>query len=204
MMKLAPYLVLAIAVSFGGCSHVPPRPERPSLDPGSAARAAMDQYDTNHDGKIDANELKQCPALAQALGRMDTNHDGALALDEITAYLQQWKESPAVVLGGGVQVFLDGQPLAGATVSYEPEKFMGPAYQASSGTTDTSGFAEMKGQDPKYPGLYLGFYRVRVSKTEGGKESLPARYNTETTLAKEVSPDALCQERMPRIDLQSQ
>jgi hypothetical protein len=127
-----------------------------------------------------------------------------LTLDEITAYLQKWKESPAVILGGGVQVFLDGQPLAGATVTYEPEKFMGPAYQASSGTTDTSGSVDLKGQDAKYPGLYLGFYRVRVSKSQGGKESLPSRYNTETTLGKEVSPDALRQERMPRIDLQSQ
>jgi hypothetical protein len=203
-MKFALCLVLAMAASFAGCSHVPPRPARPSLDPASAARAAMDQYDVNHDGKIDADELKRCPALAQAMDLMDANRDGALTLDEIAARMRQWKDSPAVVLNGNTQVLLDGKPLAGATVTYEPEKFMGPAYQTTSGVTDSAGFADIKGQDPKYPGLYLGLYRVRISKIEGGHESLPARYNTETVLAKEVAPDAPRQRRLLRFDLQSQ
>jgi hypothetical protein len=204
MMKLAPYLVLAMAATLGGCSHVPPRPARPSLDPASAPRAAMDQYDVNHDGKIDSNELKQCPALTQAMDLMDANHDGVLTLDEITARMRQWEDSPAVVLSGSTQVFLDGQPLAGATVTYEPEKFMGPAYQTTSGVTDSAGFADIRGQDSKYPGLYLGLYRVRISKVEGGRESLPSRYNTETILAKEVAPDVPRQRRLLRFDLQSQ
>ena len=204
MIKLAPYLALAMAASLGGCFNTSSRPARPSLDPASAARAAMDQYDTNHDGKIDAGELKQCPSLSQAMDLMDTNHDGVLTLDEITARMQKWKNSPAVVMSGSVQVFLDGQPLAGATVTYEPEKFMGPAYQVASGVTDSAGFADIKGQDPKYPGLYLGLYRVRISKQQGGHESLPARYNSESVLAKEVAPDLPRARLLPRIDLQSQ
>ncbi len=203
-MKLTPYLVLAMAASLGGCSHVPPRPQRPSLDPVSAARAAMDQYDINHDGKIDANELKQCPALLQALELMDANHDGVLTLDEITARFRQWKDSPAVVLNGSTQVLLDGRPLVGATVTYEPEKFMGPAYQVTSGVTDSAGFADIKGQDPKYPGLYLGLYRVRISKVQGGRESLAYRYNTETIVGKVVAPDVPRERRVRRFNLQSQ
>ncbi len=204
MMKLAPYLALAMAAAFGGCSHVPPRPARPSFDPVSAARAAMVQYDHNGDGKIDANERKECPARLQAMDLMDVNHDGALTLDEITARMQKWKESPAVVINGSTQVLLDGQPLVGATVTYEPEKFMGPAYQTASGVTDSVGFADIKGQDPKYPGLYLGLYRVRISKVQGGRESLPSRYNTETILAREVAPDLPRERRLLRFDLQSQ
>jgi len=163
----------------------------------------MDQYDVNHDGKIDANELKQCPALLENMDLMDANHDGVLTLDEITAHMRQLKESPAVVVSGNTQVSLDGRPLAGATVTYEPEKFMGPAYQAASGVTDSAGFADIKGQDPKYPGLYLGFYRVRISKVQGGRESLPSHYNTETILAREVAPDLPRERRLLRFDLQS-
>jgi hypothetical protein len=177
---------------------------RPSFDPVSAARAAMDLYDVNHDGKIDANELKQCPALLENMDLMDANHDGVLTLDEITAHMRQLKESPAVVVSGNTQVSLDGRPLAGATVTYEPEKFMGPAYQAASGVTDSAGFADIKGQDPKYPGLYLGFYRVRISKVQGGKESLPSRYNTETILGKELGGGGPQERWMLRFDLQSQ
>jgi hypothetical protein len=204
MMKLTAYLVLAMALFLGGCSHVPPRPARPSLDPVSAARAAMDQYDLDHDGKIDANELKKCPALAEAMDLMDANRDGVLTLDEITARLRKWKDSSSVVASGSTRVFLDGQPLAGATVTYEPEKFMGPAFESSSGVTDSAGFADIKGHDAKYPGLYLGLYRVRISKVQGGRETLPARYNTETILAKEVAPDVPRQRRLLRFDLQSQ
>jgi len=40
-----------------------------------------------------------------------------------------------------------------------------------------------------YPGLYLGFYRVRVSKNKGGKELIPAKYNTETELGAEIADD---------------
>ena len=204
MMKPSPCLVLVVAASLGGCSHVPPRPQRPSLDPIAAARAAMDQYDTNHDGKLDANELKQCPALALSVDSLDTNHDGVLTVDEIAAHLKQRKESPAVVASVNTRVVLDGQPLAGATVTYEPEKFMGPAYQASSSVTDSDGFVDIKGQDPKYPGLYLGFYRVRISKMQGGKESLPSRYNTETILGREVGADGPRERWRLQFDLQSQ
>ena len=38
-------------------------------------------------------------------------------------------------------------------------------------------------------GLQLGFYRVRVSKQANGKEMIPAKYNTETTLGQQVAPD---------------
>ena len=36
----------------------------------------------------------------------------------------------------------------------------------------------------------MGFYRVRISKQVNGKEAIPARYNTSTTLGIEVAPDA--------------
>jgi hypothetical protein len=54
------------------------------------------------------------------------------------------------------------------------------------------------------PGLQLGFYKVRISKQVGGKESIPAIYNSETTLGQQISPDdpALLKQNL-RFDLKS-
>jgi Ca2+-binding EF-hand superfamily protein len=44
-------------------------------DPDKAAAAALDAYDSNSDGQIDAIELKQVAALQSALPRIDTSRD---------------------------------------------------------------------------------------------------------------------------------
>ncbi len=41
-----------------GCSDVPKAPPRQRVDATAAARDAMTRYDTNGDGKLDANELQ--------------------------------------------------------------------------------------------------------------------------------------------------
>ena len=39
-----------------------------------------------------------------------------------------------------------------------------------------------------YPGnIYVGLYKVRISKKVNGRETLPARYNTQTELGREVA-----------------
>jgi hypothetical protein len=39
------------------------------------------------------------------------------------------------------------------------------------------------------PGVPYGFYRIQVSRKDAeGKETIPARYNSETTLGQEVGP----------------
>ena len=41
-----------------------------------------------------------------------------------------------------------------------------------------------------FSGVHCGMYRVAVTKNGlDGKESVPAKYNTETTLGLEVAPD---------------
>jgi hypothetical protein len=37
--------------------------------------------------------------------------------------------------------------------------------------------------------MHLGLYNVRISKIVGGKETIPSKYNTETTLGQEVAND---------------
>lgn len=96
---------------------------------------------------------------------------------------------------GSVQgtITLDGKPLAGAAVMFEPKSGR-PSY----GTTDTSGaYALMYRGNPW--GAIVGHHQVRIT-TEGlladspdaapqvVKERLPKRYHSESTLTAEVAP----------------
>jgi hypothetical protein len=92
-------------------------------------------------------------------------------------------------MSGVTLITLDGRPLPEATVTLEPEEFLGPGFTACQGVTDQSGRASIKGPDPKYPGIYLGLYRVKVTKSVGGRETIPARYNTQTELGLEATDD---------------
>jgi hypothetical protein len=42
-------------------------------------------------------------------------------------------------------------------------------------------------QTPRQRGVQPGLYRVEVSKMVDGKETIPSKYNTETTLGVEVA-----------------
>lgn len=201
--RLSLAVVVCVAGLGAGCSRFPPAPKRPHLDPARASQEAMAQYDANHDGKIDTAELAASPPLREALEMADADRDGALTAKELRERMEAWASSPTIVETQSTTVTLDGQPLAGATVTYEPEKFMGPAYQPTSALTDATGTASIPGQDPKYPGLYLGVYRVRISKKRDGQETIPARYNTQTELAKEIAPDSPSTQRLLRFDLKS-
>jgi hypothetical protein len=78
--------------------------------------------------------------------------------------------------------------LEGATVTYEPEPFLGSSYHSHQGQTNVAGIAELDPELKEYPGdIYVGLYRVRISKKVNGKETIPARYNTETELGREVA-----------------
>jgi len=75
-------------------------------------------------------------------------------------------------------------------VTFIPEKFMGTAVKPGTGTTDTNGKVMPTVADAPSAGMNLGFYKVEVSlKDTAGKETLPARYNSQTTLGQEVAPD---------------
>ena len=38
-------------------------------------------------------------------------------------------------------------------------------------------------------GIQLGFFKIRVSKMVNGKETIPAKYNAETTLGQQIAGD---------------
>ena len=174
-------LLLLILAGCGGSRPV-------EIDPQAAAQLAMDSYDTNGDGQLDAKELQACPALVNAGGRVDSNGDGAVSADEISQRLQGY-ESQSEFIVAEVYVMKNRRPVADAEVVFEPEPFMGGGYPTYRGKTDQNGAAVLL-SEPSTPGFQLGFYRVRISTIENGKEVLPEKYNANTTLGREIADDA--------------
>jgi hypothetical protein len=168
---------------------------QPSISPSGSGKLAMEQYDTNHDGKVAGDELEKAPSLKAALARLDTDGDGSVSADEVAARVNAWKGMQTGMTSFNCRVTLDGQPLPGAKVTLEPEAFLGEEIKAAYGTTDAGGnsaptIPREQRPDPRAAsGVHFGLYKIRISKLVNGKETIPARYNTETIIGQEVSYD---------------
>lgn len=189
-MKIFPVVacVILLQATFG-CSRGPSAPSKPAFDPYGSGSQAIESLDANGDGKIDLAEAEQSPGLQIAFSRIDKDGDSAVTADEIADRIRYYKSAATTIVDGGVTVTARGRPVVGAKVTFEPESFLGEAFTSSSGETDGAGRTYMQGADAKFPGLYLGMYRVRISMVSGGNETIPARYNTETTLGYEAADD---------------
>jgi hypothetical protein len=170
-------------LAVAACSPSGGRIHPPDLDPERAAQQALEEYDANKDGAIAGPELDRCPGLKFALKIMDRDGDGRLNAAEIADRLRQHQEARVGLTALPCQVMLDGRPLAGATVTLVSEKFLGPAVKPVSGVTDETGFCSLKVEGNEMPGVQPGIFRIEISKRgSDGKERVPARYNTNTTL----------------------
>ncbi len=185
----------ATCVTISACNFGPSAIKPPSISASGAASKAMELYDKDGDGKISGAELDNAPALKAAMATLDMNGDKAVTADEISARVKSWQASPAALTGVRASVTLDGQPLAGAEVTFEPDPCLGDDIKASKGTINMYGdvapaIPPDQRPTPNSPGgVQLGLYLVRITKTINGKETIPARYNTQTTLGQEVAYD---------------
>jgi hypothetical protein len=167
----------------------------PAINASRAGSQAMEQYDTNGDDVVSGAELDKAPALKAALARLDTNSDGGVSADEVTARVEAWQAMRTGLASVRCHVTLDGQPLVGAEVVFEPEEFLGEEIKTAAGKTNQFGDAAPtippeERPDPTLPGgAHFGLYRVRISKVTNGRELIPARYNKESILGQEVSYD---------------
>jgi hypothetical protein len=176
-----------LTISTAGCLGTPPAPEMPSFDPAGSAAAAMEQFDANKDGKLDATELAKSPGLAGALVELDANNDKSLDLAEISARLQNYADGGVARKMFAAQVQMNGAAVTDAEVRFVPEQFMLGAVAEGSGKTDSGGLVTISIPNVDPPGINVGFYKVVVSKKDAtGKETLPAKFNTETILGMEV------------------
>lgn len=81
-------------------------------------------------------------------------------------------------------VTLDGNPLEGAIVIFEPD-----TTRSSNGRTDAQGKYELM-FNKEVKGAALGKHKVRISRRDdplkGAREALPAKYNQKTELTADV------------------
>lgn len=187
----AALLFVVAGLPMGCCGGAPARVEQPAYSP-QAGADAITAYDKDGDGAIAGDELDDVPALRAALGQIDTDGDQRLTANEIDARVEEWQRTKIAEMPVRCEVTLDGQPLAGAQIVFEPEPFLGPNVNPASGTTAPSGtggitLAKEHLSDPKYAGVACGWYKIRVTSSD---REIPARYNTETTLGCEVAMNA--------------
>ena len=179
-------VVLAAGWLTLGCSSSPAPVPPPTYDPDAMAAAAIAEYDKNGDGKLDAAELEHCPGLKIALFNMETEKS-YLTEEDIAERLRLFQKSKAGLMSARCTVTRDGKGCPDVTVTFVPEKFMGDAIKPGSGISDADGNVDIKVAGEPFSGLSLGYYRVEASlKDPSGKETLPARFNTDTKIGQEV------------------
>lgn len=183
------------ALTCSSCSFGPKAVRQPSINAGSAGSKAMEIYDKNSDGVVSGDELERAPSLKAALSRLDTNGDKGVSADEVAERVNAWKAMQSGMTGVHMHITMDGRPLSDAIVTLEPEEFLGgevkKAFATSTQTGDVSPtIPKEERPDPTLPGgANFGLYKVRISKMVNGKETIPAKYNTETILGQEISYD---------------
>jgi hypothetical protein len=185
-MRPLPAALFACALAAGCGGGRPAAVSPPSYDPEAMGRAAVKQYDRNGNGTIEGAELDACPGLKRSLAAVDKNGDKAVSADELADRFKAYQSTGVGAVNVPCKVTLNGNTLEGATVTFVPEDFMLGTVKGASGKTDANGYADLAPEGGGI-GVPLGFYKITVTK-DG--ESIPARYNTLTTLGAEVNADA--------------
>jgi hypothetical protein len=185
-VKCAAIAASALLTGGLGCSN-PAVSQLRTLTPAEAAAKAHEIYDANKDGKLDSEELKQCPALMDGMARIDSNKDKSIDRAELEARFAA-HDGMSDIVGFDVVVAANRTPLVGAQVTYRPEPFMGEGKQSYVGTSGEGGLAYLTGEAVEMPlGVPTGFYKVRVVHSQSGVDA---------TLGCEVADDSPSANRM--------
>lgn len=186
--------MMFVLLICSGCMGGPSRVHPVDFDPDDSTARAMEEYDTNGDGILADEELDASPPLKSAINQIDTDKDGKISEQELLARLDQWDERRTAVITTSVTVLSQGRPLAGATVTFDPEPFLGESFVQATGETDQYGQVSPSVADKErfggFGGIPPGLYRVRVSLERNGMEMIPDKYNSETILGQEIFHDA--------------
>ncbi|MGI9324852.1 MAG: hypothetical protein ACR2PZ_06500 [Pseudomonadales bacterium] len=168
-------LLLALGTLLLGCSG-PSRIEAPAWNPSSSAAKALDLWDTDQDGGLDAQELRQCPGLARDMRAVDSDKDGKMSGAELLARLQAFEANGTGLKAASFLVTLNGKPLPAADVRLIPEKFMEGILEPAFGKTNTAGILRPQSESADLRAMQLGYYRVEIEsaliKTDAQRESI--------------------------------
>ena len=185
---------LGLALIVAGCARRPDIMISPKWHATATGKQAIEFYDDNDDGKIDDEELRQCPGLLDLLSVGDTNSDGALSPEEISARIERYELSGFVLVPFELQIKDGGVPVVGVVVTMIPEKLVADTIEPATGVTDSVGRVIPTIDHPDAAtgvlrGLRPGMYRCEISlKSSQGDEKLPAEYNTASKLGFEIGP----------------
>ncbi|MEM8680687.1 MAG: hypothetical protein AAGF97_15165, partial [Planctomycetota bacterium] len=115
--------------------------------------------------------------------------DGEVSKAELDQRFEAWADLKSALNAVRAQVLLNGKPLAGATVNFEPAFQFEGQIKPASGVTDDFGVAVIAIADEDLPkvqhglkGVHTGTYLVRITHPD---KDIPAKYNSETTLGYE-------------------
>ena len=182
--------VFVVAAVFVGCGPSAVRP--PQVDPDAATAEAIKKLDSDGDGALSESELADCPALRDASVEYDLDRDGKITHPEMLERLTAMYKSEVGLTEASCKVYFNRNPLVGAKVRYVPETFLGNDTKVAEGTTDETGYTALAIPDSELPEdlhglgmMQVGLYRVEITHPE---VTIPAKYNTETTLGFELHP----------------
>jgi hypothetical protein len=195
--RISPTALICVVVCllFMGCIGGASRVQPVKIDSSSASRGAIEMYDKDGDGAIAGSELDSVPGIKKHIRLYDQDGDGRVTRDEIAARLDDWSGQKLALMGATFIVMLDGQPLEGATVTFEPEPYLEPNVKPASGITASNGITRLSHAEedlPKsangraIPGVKAGTYKLRITHPS---RRIPAKYNTASELGDEVAFD---------------
>ncbi|MEZ6097919.1 MAG: hypothetical protein R3E01_03000 [Pirellulaceae bacterium] len=186
MVAVIAATVSTLPIGCGGPRAV----ELPELDPQAAGAAAVAGADQDGDGLLSVDELKKYPALGSVRGEYDADHDDKLSAQEVADGLLVWRKHGAGLKSVRCVVYWNRAPLVGATVTLEPEEFLGPGILPASGTSQDEGLVplsipvdELPDDLKSFRGIHLGMYKVRVTHPS---VKIPSKFNAETVLGQVV------------------
>lgn len=195
--QVLPKLFTLGCLTLVGCSSSPTAIVPVEIDAGRAASQAMELYDMDNDGTLNAVELIAIPGIHTHLDKYDLDGDGMVSADEITERIELWEDQAMGIRTLDVEVILGTRPLQSAEVRFVPEAYLGDGPKVASGTTDSKGFAKISVAVDELPddlrkarmrGLFGGTYKIEVNHPT---LNVPAKYNSETTLGEEVARDTI-------------
>ena len=176
--------VLALSAMLVGCSGKPSRIAAPTWDPAVMADRAIADLDQDADGKLSAAELASAPGLQYNAKQIDADGDGHLSRDEIFARIEHYQKMGVGLTPFTCTVLLNNRPLVGAKVRLAPEPFLGDIVEPREATSAEGGSVKFAAEGINMSVVPVCMYRVEITSPE---VTLPARYNTETTLGIEVA-----------------
>jgi hypothetical protein len=173
---------------LAGCNKRPARVDVPAFDPPGMTVTVFDKYDADRDGLLTNAELAAAPGIVAAYKSIDADGNGQVDRTEFEQHLAQYSVGRIGAQSLTCFVNLNGQPLSNAVVDFIPEEFLAGVIQPARAKTNRHGSGPALPVEAGGPiGISPGMYRVTISLKNGEQETLPAQYNSESTLGHEVS-----------------